>query len=184
MRCCAIEPLNFAFAQAPACHQADAPANLPNAENGLAWDIIAQVGALLRSSSKENPLVQFMPQKVVAAGYSQTGGYLVTYANALHRALRLGGGGPIYDGYMNAAGSVGNVPINQCATPLPTEDPRRTVMARDVPFVTVMTQSDFNRQPAQRRADSDERVRNTAFKSLRQRAHRGRFRPATFDRRP
>lgn len=157
--------LGFAYRQAADCvptpprpglpGAADTRANPPDAENGLAWDITAQVGALLRSSSKENPLLDIAPRHIVAAGYSQTGGYLVTFANALHRLLRLGNGAAVFDGYLNAAGA-NAAPINQCAAPLATDDPRRGVLPRDVPFVVAMTESDFNRQPALRRDDSDE----------------------------
>ena len=114
-----------------------------------------EVGVLLRSSSKENPLLDISPRHIIAAGYSQTGGYLVTFANALHRVLRLGDGAPVFDGYLNAAGS-NAAPINQCAAPLDDDDPRRRVQPRDVPFIAVMTESDFNRRPALRREDSDD----------------------------
>ena len=127
-----------------------------DAENGLAWDLIGQVGTLLRSSSKENPLLDIAPRHIIAAGYSQTGGYLITYANALHRVLRLGDGAPVFDGFLNAAGA-NAAPINQCAAPLADDDPRRGVLPRDVPFVMAMTESDFNRAPALRREDSDAR---------------------------
>jgi hypothetical protein len=157
--------LSFAYTQSSECTPTPTRAGLPgandnrnnppDAENGLAWDITAQVGALLRSSSKENPLLDISPKHLIAAGYSQTGGYLVTFANALHRVLRLGNGEPVFDGYLNAAGS-NATPINQCAAPLPDDDPRRVVMPRDVPFITAMTESDFNRRPQARRADSDE----------------------------
>jgi hypothetical protein len=157
--------LSFGYTQSPDCRPAPASPGTPgagdprlnpaDAENGLAWDLIAQVGALLRSSSKENPLLDIAPRHLIAAGYSQTGGYAITYANAMHRVLRLGDGSPIYDGYMNAAGS-NATPINQCAAPLPAEDPRRTVLPRDVPFVAAMTESDFHRNPALRRDDSDD----------------------------
>jgi hypothetical protein len=140
--------LNFAFRQAEGC------AEPRDAESGLAWDAIAQAGALLRSSSKENPLLDLNPQRLIAAGYSQTGGYVTTFANALHGRLRLGNEAPIFDGYLNAAGSTA-APINQCAAALPEADPRRGVLPRDVPFVTVMTESDFSRAPTLRRDDSD-----------------------------
>ncbi|MET0282631.1 MAG: alpha/beta hydrolase domain-containing protein [Steroidobacteraceae bacterium] len=159
--------LSFSFRQAPECRPAATAAGMPgagddrntpaDAENGLAFDLIAQVGALLRSSSKENPLLDLNPRKLVVAGYSQSGGYITTYANAMHRMLRRGDGAPVYDGYLKAASGPSNVPINQCAAPLPEDDPRRAAMPRDVPFVTVMTESDFNRGTslALRRDDTD-----------------------------
>lgn len=157
--------INFAFTQPAGCQgegprpgmpgAGDARVNAPDSENGLAWDITAQVGSLLRSSSKENPLLDLSPRHIIAAGYSQTGGYLITFANAFHDVLRLGDGTPVFDGYLNGAGSNATA-INQCAAPLEASDVRRTVLPRDVPFVTAMTESDFNRNPVLRRDDSDE----------------------------
>jgi hypothetical protein len=153
--------LNFSYKQAQDCKPAptgalgaDSRDNSTEAENGLAWDLIAQVGALLRSSSKENPLLPYNPQRVVVAGYSQTGGYLVNFVNALHAQMRMGDGKPIFDAYVNAASSVTPPPINQCAALLAPDDPRRDILPRDVPVITVKTQSDFNRGP-ERRADTD-----------------------------
>jgi hypothetical protein len=133
----------------------DPRATPPDAGIGLAWDLIAQVGALLRSSSKENPLLDLNPRFVIGAGYGEAGAYITTYANALHAVRRRGDGAPIFDGYLDASGAQLSAPINQCAAPLPEEDPRRGALPRDVPFVTVMTESDFNLAPALRRADSD-----------------------------
>jgi hypothetical protein len=145
------EKLNFAHAQSADCQ----PAAAGGTENGLAWDVIAQVGALLHSSSKENPLLVLNPRRILAAGYSEAGGYITTYANALHARLRLGDGSPVYDGYLNAGG-IAPAPINQCAPALPDADPRRGALSRDVPFVTVKTESDVPRAVAMRRSDSDE----------------------------
>jgi len=134
---------------------ANCSASAADAGSGLAWDVIAQVGALLRSSSKENPLLDLHPHFVIGAGYGQAGAYLNTYANALHAVQRRGDGAPIYDGYLNADSAQLSVPINQCDAPLPESDPRRHALPRDVPFVTVMTEADFNLAPTLRRADSD-----------------------------
>ena len=142
--------LNFALKQAADCRTEPA-----NTENGLTWDITAQVGALLRSSSKENPLVDFHVQRLVAAGYAQAGGYVATYVNAVHDVLRLGNDAPVYDAYVDAAGAIGSGPINSCSGPLPVGDPRRVVAPRDAPVVTLMTQSDVSRTLWMRRPDSD-----------------------------
>jgi Alpha/beta hydrolase domain len=147
--------LSFAHKRSGACAAPQGAADLPDAQSGLAWDLIAQVGALLRSSSKENPLLQLNPQRVIAAGYSEAGGYITTFANALHQVLRLGDGAPVFDGYLNAAGA-NAAPINQCATPLPGDDARRLPPKLGVPFVTVMTESDFNLALKLRQEDADE----------------------------
>jgi hypothetical protein len=147
--------ISFAYKRGTDCAATPAAADLPDAENGLAWDLIAQVGALLKSSSKENPLLQLNPQRMIVAGYSQTGGYITTYANAMHDTQRLGDGRPVFDGYLNAAGA-NAAPMNQCAVPLPEEDAHRLAPAIGVPFVTVMTESDFQRALVRRRDDADE----------------------------
>ncbi|MEO7774459.1 MAG: alpha/beta hydrolase domain-containing protein [Steroidobacteraceae bacterium] len=152
--------VSFAYNQAAECAAGAPPAgfaddNSPTSENGLAWDVIAQMGALLRSSSRDNPLGDYKVRQVLAGGYSQTGGYLITYINALHARLRLGTGAPVYDGYLQATGNFVAAPLNQCSAPLAAEDPRRRLGPHDVPVVYVNTQSDFALNLALRRPDSD-----------------------------
>lgn len=149
--------LGFTYRQPANCQvaPADPRATPADTESGLAWGAIAQVGALLRSSSKENPLLDLTPRHLIAAGYGLAGAYVTTYANAVHALLRRGDGAPIFDGYLSAASAGFAAPINQCAPPLPADDPRRGALPRDVPFVAVATESDFNLAPVMRRADSD-----------------------------
>src|SRR5437867_2847475 len=45
-------------------------------ETGLAWDMISQAGALLRSTSAKNPLHRLHVEHEYLTGYSQTGGYM------------------------------------------------------------------------------------------------------------
>ncbi len=149
-----FDPVRYAaLAVAPAQPADCTPAT---AHSDLAWDIIAQTGALLRSSSKENPLLLFEPRQLIVAGYSQAGNQVVTYANALHEQLRLGGGGPVYDGFLVAASEPLSAPISGCAAPLAEGDARHAVLPRDVPFVAVMTQADVGRQRTSPRDDSDD----------------------------
>jgi hypothetical protein len=165
--------LSFAHKRSNPCAAAQGAADLPDAENGLAWDLIAQVGALLRSSSKENPLLQLNPQRLIAAGYSQAGSYITTFANALHEELRLGDGAPVFDGYLSAAG-VSAAPINQCAAPLPEGDARRSSPKLGVPFVTLMTESDLSLALKVRQEDADEPA-VTRWYELAGAAHSGPF---------
>lgn len=125
-------------------------------EIGLAFDALAQAGALMRSGSHENPLWEFSPRFVVAAGYGDAGSLLVTYVNAVHASQRLGDDAPVFDAFLQVAGGLAEVPLNQCAPVLPPEDPRRQVGPRDVPFVSVATQSELLRTLPLRRQDSDD----------------------------
>ena len=87
-----------------------------NQERGLAWDMNSQVGAWIRSSASTNPLRGAI-SKVYGFGYSQTGGYLNTYTNAIHKLATLDSGAPVFDGYFIAVaggGFVGLNAINQC----------------------------------------------------------------------
>ena len=124
-------------------------------ENGLLWDILSQVGALLRSDSAKKPLAGYRVQRVYLTGYSQSGGMTRTYVNFIHPTAKLTGGKPVYDGYLIGA-SGGMTAINQCATPVPAGDPRYTVSPRSVPAIAILTQSDVVNGFASRRPDSDD----------------------------
>jgi hypothetical protein len=126
-------------------------------ENGLIWDINSQVGAWLKSDAKSNPL-RGTVERLYGFGYSQTGGYLNTYVNAIHPLDVQRNGHPIYDGYLievAGGGFVGLVPINQCEPAPPVSDPRRQIANVGVPVMRAMSQSDYLRGITVRRADSD-----------------------------
>jgi hypothetical protein len=145
-------------------------------EDGLAFDIYSQVGALVRSHDRANPLSYggnrhdgrgrghgdkrgTKVDHVYGFGYSQTGGYLYDYINAIHPLdVARNGGHPIYDGYIvavAAAGFVGSVPINQCENiPHPGQPPLQFSNV-GVPIIHVMSQSDYLFGIPVRRADSD-----------------------------
>ena len=116
-------------------------------------------------------------RRLVAAGYAQAGGYVVAYVNTVHDALRLGSGAPVYDAYVDAAGALGSAPVNSCATPLPEGDPRRQVVRRDVPVVTLMSQSDVTRTLWMRRPDSDDENDVYRLYEIAGAAHVGPFGP-------
>jgi hypothetical protein len=97
-------------------------------QGGPAGDIIAQVGSLLRSSSKENPLLNLNPQRLIAAGYAESGDHITYFSAVLHDDMRRGDGAPIFDGYLNVAGLAALSP-DCVAAGLP----------RDVPFLSVLS---------------------------------------------
>ena len=72
-------------------------------ENGLVWDIYSQVGAWVRGHARSNPLRRV--RKVYGFGYSQTGGYLYDYINAIHPRVVAEDGRPPFDGYIVAVAS-------------------------------------------------------------------------------
>jgi hypothetical protein len=109
---------------------------------GVAADVLAQVGALLRSSSKENPLLGLNPQRLIVAGYSAGGDDIAGFAANSHRMLRLGDGAPIFDGYLNVSGVTAVSPA--CIAGLP----------RGVPFVSVLTEKDVDLVPDRDKGDA------------------------------
>ena len=66
---------------------------------GQASEIIAQVGALIKSKQSGNPLAGLPLRKMILAGTSASAGVLVNYLPA-HMVLRLPDMKPIYDGFM------------------------------------------------------------------------------------
>ncbi len=133
------------------------PDSTPATENGLVWDIVSQVGALLRSDSEQNPLRGFQVERVYATGYSQTGGYLVTYINFIHPlpTATLQTGKPVYDGYLIGDGDGLAPPLNQCAAPFKPGDPRVIIQPRPEPVISVVSQTLLGMSVPVRRADSD-----------------------------
>ena len=134
----------------------------------MIWDINSQVGAWLRSGAQSNPLAsgrrhhrRSAVERAYGFGYSQTGGYLVNYINAIHPRVVAEDGKPLYDGYIvgvAGGGFVGAVPINQCESAPPTNDPRRQIQNAGVPVMRIMSQSDYLLGIASRRPDGDTRA--------------------------
>ena len=67
--------------------------------NGQAGEIIAQVGALLKSTRPDNPLAGLSIRKMILAGSSASAGVVVNYLPT-HMVQRLVDMKPIYDGFM------------------------------------------------------------------------------------
>ena len=138
-------------------------------ENGLVWDINTQAGAWLRSRERSNPLLYGANDRephpvahLYGWGFSQVGGFLVTYANAIHPLDVKENGKPMFDGYLIGTPVLGT-PVHQCSTPIAADDPRRQVHNTGVPVIRVMTQSDYLLAIAARQPDTDtptERFRN------------------------
>jgi hypothetical protein len=131
-------------------------------ENGLIWDIYSQVGAWLKSSAASNPLRyshhSSQVEHAYGFGYSQTGGFLVNYINAVHPLVVQAAGRPIYDAYIVAVAGgafAGAYPMNQCELAPPATDARRQFSNVGVPIMRMMSQSDYLFGIGSRRADSD-----------------------------
>jgi hypothetical protein len=129
---------------------AQAPAPSPT-EEGLKWDIISQVGALLRAPGS-SVLNGFTVQRVYLTSHV---GELPTYIAAIHPQAKLANGRPVYDGYV-VYRNVTLVRINQCAPAPPATDPRTVLRNVSVPVIRIIPgETDVINSFARRREDSD-----------------------------
>jgi hypothetical protein len=129
------------------------PESTPRTENGLMWDILSQTAAWLRAPPPTQPLHRFHPQQLFMTGDSQSGAFVLTYANAIHPFAKSQAGRPLYDGYLATVASGPSTPIRQCAGPIPTGDPRRVIQPRGVPIMTIVSETET--VSLHRRPDSD-----------------------------
>jgi hypothetical protein len=115
-----------------------APINLP--EQGQASEIIAQVGALLKSNGPTSPLAGLQVRRMILMGTSQSAGTLRAYLPA-HAVWRMPDGAPIFDGFL---------PTSTAGMPIPKVD---------VPLIQIPTQTEVVRGAeggsAYRRPDGD-----------------------------
>jgi Alpha/beta hydrolase domain len=113
-------------------------------DDGITFDIAAQVGALFRLNGPRSPLHGLTVRHVFEAGFSQDGGFAFTQADVFNAIDRLPDGGPVYDGYM-PGGTVGPSDINfglTTAGSLPPGDPRNRMQPRDSPVIQINTETE------------------------------------------
>lgn len=141
------------------CPQSALPSDAtPETEFGLAWDIISQAGALVRTAGKQNPLKDFNVEYVYVTGYSQTGAYLLTYINFIAplESAMLENRKPVYDGYLIGDGDLYAPPLNQCSQEFPAGTSPLIIRPRKEPVISVATEGLLSRTIAARRPDNDE----------------------------
>ena len=126
---------------------------LSASEEGLRWDMISQVGALLKHGS--GPLAGFAVSRVYATTHTRE---LTTYANSVHPLSKLPSGAPVYDGFLIKSEYAAADRIRRCAPPPGEGDPRRIVRNAGVPVIRVTAQGDVPQTLSVRREDSDDPV--------------------------
>ena len=105
-------------------------------QQGQAPEILAQVGALIKSKQPGNPLASLPIRKMVLAGTSASAGVLINYLPA-HMVLRLPDLKPIYDGFMPTSNGA-------------------TIQRIDVPMIQVPTMTEVAGNGSTTRQDGDE----------------------------
>jgi len=120
-------------------------------EEGLRWDAISQVAALLKGL----PVQVLGPGRTAEAVLlTMQGGELQTYINAIHPRAVVANGKPAYDGYL-VKSPAAPVRINQCATAPAANDPRRAIRKTNVPVIAVVAQGEAVDAQPFTRSDSD-----------------------------
>ncbi len=137
--------------EACAVGRAGGPPQTAPGEEGLQYDILAQVGALLKAARAGGPLAGFNVQRVYMTAYD---GALPTYIAAIHSRVKLANGRPIYDGYvLNRHPALTR--LRRCGAAPAANDPRQIIRNLDVPLIRIIGQTDILTTYAQRREDSD-----------------------------
>jgi len=98
---------------------------------GQAPEILAQAGALLRSTRRDNPVGRLPVRRLVLAGTSASATVLINYLPA-HMVLRRGDLTPIYDGFLPTSNgtNIRQVDVPMIQVPTTTEAARGIVPTR------------------------------------------------------
>jgi streptogramin lyase len=143
----------------PACEESGinrwSQPTTPAEETGLAWDILTQVGALLKSRAAANPLHQ-PASRLYMTGQSQTAGYARTWASVFARFTQDTRGRPLYDAFLYSGSPPWQVPLHQCATGFADEDDRSRTPPAGVPVIELFAEGDIGTNIVSRRSDSDQ----------------------------
>ena len=126
----------------------------PADESGLAWDMISQIGALLKAPNG-GAVIGRPAARLYMTGQSQTAGYARTYATVFARSTAGPNGKPLYDGYLYSGSPPWQVPLNQCVKDLAEGDPRLLTGPAGAPVIELFTQGDMKTNVETRRPDSD-----------------------------
>lgn len=145
-------PLSFANPNpGETCAAGDAAPGTSPGEEGLRWDMISQVAALLKSSAPGRPLEGFRVEYVYQTAQDNA---QLTYINAIHNRARLASGKPAYDGYVVKSGRL-PARIRRCAAAPRPGDPRQVTRNVDVPVINLQQEGDVVAALSARREDSD-----------------------------
>jgi hypothetical protein len=79
--------------------------------NDLVWDMLRQLGAVVRRGGKQSPLHRLDVEHLYMGGYSQSGVDTATFAQAFHDRTRTADGAPIFDGYLPASHAATMTPL-------------------------------------------------------------------------
>lgn len=133
--------LNWAAKEsAPMPSTIDLSMSIPGTEEGLVWDMISQLGTLVRSG--QAPFLKgYQVENVYLTGQSQSGMYLNTYVYFFHNYLT-----SIFDGYLNVVGAGVMRDLNQYESEGAQFSARKQLVPKDLqtPFMLLSSHGDIN----------------------------------------
>lgn len=134
--------LNWSNGELVAAPVISKSATIPGTEEGLFWDMLSQLGLLLRRG-ENNCLGGYQVKNVYLTGQSQSGAYLNTYVSYFDRYARQKNGQSIYDGYMNIVGALVQRSIRQSETIGNLRLLKRDMHACATPYICVSSEADL-----------------------------------------
>jgi Alpha/beta hydrolase domain len=114
----------------------------PEYEDGLVWDMLGQLGLLLKSERRSAILPGFAKPHVFMTGMSQSAIYIRTFVAGFHNRFRTSDGKPVYEGYLAIVGPA-MIRINQCAQDIELEDAFQKLTPPDVPFISISSEGEM-----------------------------------------
>lgn len=117
-------------------------ATIPGTEEGLFWDMLSQLGLLLRQGG-ENCLGGYTVKNIYLTGQSQSGAYLNTYISYFDRYAKRKNGKSIFDGYMNIVGALVQRSIRQSGTIGNLRLLKRNMHPSSTPYICISSEADL-----------------------------------------
>ena len=113
----------------------------PANEDGLVYDMLAQLARLLKSDARGQVLPGAMVPRLYLTGVSQSSLLIRTWVTAFHDRYRTPAGKPLYDGYLAVVGPA-MLRLNQCGPDVLAQDPRQKLVPGDVPFISLSSEGE------------------------------------------
>jgi hypothetical protein len=116
-------------------------ADLDLAQNAYSWDVLRQLGTLVKANDADSPLADVDVEHAYLGGYSQSAVDTATFATAFNESTRLADGAAVYDGYLIGARESNLSPLQSGDTIIPQFE-RAPLPPVDVPVMNVEPQTD------------------------------------------
>ena len=117
-------------------------ATIPGTEEGLIWDMLGQLGNLLRRN-ENNCLGGYRAEYIYLTGQSQSGAYLNTFVHYFDLYTQKGDSHRIFDGYLNVVGALVQRSIRQEDTVGPLKLSVRNMRPCATPYICMSSEADL-----------------------------------------